>query len=127
MNKDKQTWHIAFKDKVYGYITLGECFEVHSDEHWRSLVTEHHWDVHERPYKRTIAHHVVSVRAFPVPIQFYKKPCSVGTTIYRDLDLQAACSSGDTEVQEDLGLGGARARFHGSRSSISSSSITLCL
>ena len=87
MNKRQHIWHITFQDCIYGYVTLGESFEVTSDEQWRELLPLHHWDVPQRPYGRTVAHKVVHAFRFGVPIRFLKKKCAIGTTIFRALAL----------------------------------------
>ena len=87
MNKRQNLWHITFQDYIYGYVSLGESFEITSDEQWRELLPLHHWDVPERPYHRTVAHKVAQAVAFDVPIRFWKKRCAIGTTIFRAWEL----------------------------------------
>lgn len=85
MNRRQLCWHISHRNLIYGHVTFGASFEIESDEQWRELLPFHHWDVVKRPYRRTIAHRVVCATKFDKPIPFYKRKCSIGTTIYRDL------------------------------------------
>ena len=118
MNKRQHIWHITFQDCIYGYMTLGESFEVTSDEQWQELLPLHHWDVPQRPYHRTVAHKVVQAFAFDVPIRFLKRKCAIGTTVFRALALGLEPTSADdaTQTQRAQSQNQSRSQSHGNAS-----------
>ena len=75
--------HVGRSGKLWGTVTLGEAFEVKTDEEWRALRSRHQVGRSNRMHAREMAHTIIAVEISDAPIWYEQMRGQVGTAKYR--------------------------------------------
>ena len=84
--------HVGRSGELWGTVTLGQAFEIKTDEHWRALRSRHQVGTDARMHKREMAHPVIAAEVFEATIPYELLPGQVGTARYRSAGTAAVAA-----------------------------------